>query len=150
MVTLDDRTEKALDDEDRGSQYLENLRSPAAMECRDKSSHSLRRHTCLELTLYGTSPSRRLAASCASCDVLSPLRLAPGFLVVDQAGRETKATATVPQAGRQTRPKRNSSATRTTYSAPRWQPTRHSRVVTRTTVPERSSKWTIPNYHIVR
>ena len=38
-------------EQDRG-QCLENVRSPAAFDHRDKSNHSSRRHTCLELTLF--------------------------------------------------------------------------------------------------
>lgn len=89
MITPYDRTEQDSAREQqkwgRQCQCLENMRSPAALECRDKSSLSARRHACLELTLFWditiTTPGCLMRFS--RC--LSPLRVHS----VGQAGRET-------------------------------------------------------------
>jgi hypothetical protein len=59
---------------------LENMRSPAALECRDKSSHSSGRHTCLESTLFRDITIT--APSCsAPCAFAASVALAPGVLL---------------------------------------------------------------------
>lgn len=106
MITPDDRTRKDSEQQSqergRQCQRLENMRSPAALECRDKSSHSSRRHTCLVLTLFWDITITAPGCFMRFLRSLSPLRLAFCCAVVhsiDQAGRETGATATVPRPG---------------------------------------------------
>jgi hypothetical protein len=80
VITPDDRMKKDfwLEQQEWGRQCqrLENMRSPAALECRDKSSLSSKRHTCLELTLFWditiTAPGCFMGFLRSS----SPLRLA--------------------------------------------------------------------------
>jgi hypothetical protein len=77
---------------------LENMRSPAALECRDKSSHSSGRHTCLESTLFRDITITAPSCSMRFCGIRRPCAWRFVVLSIDQAGCETRATATVSQA----------------------------------------------------
>ena len=77
---------------------LENMRSPAALECRDKSSHPPGRHTCLKSTLFWDITITAPSCSMRLCGIRRPCACRFAVLSIDQAGCETRATATVPQA----------------------------------------------------
>lgn len=69
------------------------------LKCRDKSSHSSGRRTCLESTLFRDITITAPSCSMRFCDIRRPCAWRFAVLSIDQAGCETTATATVSQAG---------------------------------------------------